>query len=150
MYCKQCGEKMTNEKAVICVRCGTSKGQGVKYCPECGVEVKNQSAEVCLNCGVRLKGGASNFTSQINNITSNTENNKSKMMAGLLAFFLGGAGVHRFYLGYKQIGFIQLGIFVAALILYAPVIWICWIWAIMDIYNIFAGKLPNSNGTELV
>lgn len=27
MYCKECGEKMTNEKSVICVKCGTSKGQ---------------------------------------------------------------------------------------------------------------------------
>lgn len=33
---------------------------------------------------------------------------KSKIVAGLLGIFLGGFGVHRFYLGYTKIGVIQL------------------------------------------
>lgn len=33
---------------------------------------------------------------------------KSKLTAGLLGIFLGGFGVHRFYLGYTQIGIIQI------------------------------------------
>jgi len=33
---------------------------------------------------------------------------KSKLTAGLLGLFLGGFGVHRFYLGYTQIGVIQI------------------------------------------
>lgn len=35
-------------------------------------------------------------------------NQKSKLTAGLLGIFLGGFGVHRFYLGYTQIGIIQI------------------------------------------
>lgn len=34
---------------------------------------------------------------------------KSKIVAALLAFFLGGFGVHSFYMGNKKKGFIQLG-----------------------------------------
>jgi TM2 domain-containing membrane protein YozV len=33
---------------------------------------------------------------------------KSKLAAGLLGIFLGGLGVHRFYLGYTKIGIIQI------------------------------------------
>lgn len=33
---------------------------------------------------------------------------KSKIAAGLLGIFLGGLGIHRFYLGYTTIGIIQL------------------------------------------
>ncbi len=33
---------------------------------------------------------------------------KSKTTAGLLGIFLGGFGVHRFYLGYTTIGIIQI------------------------------------------
>ena len=33
---------------------------------------------------------------------------KSKVAAGLLGIFLGGFGVHRFYLGYTKIGIIQI------------------------------------------
>lgn len=29
MYCRECGEKFNNEKSVICIKCGTKKGQGV-------------------------------------------------------------------------------------------------------------------------
>ena len=33
---------------------------------------------------------------------------KSKLAAGLLGIFLGGFGVHRFYLGYTKIGILQI------------------------------------------
>lgn len=33
---------------------------------------------------------------------------KSKLVAGLLGIFLGGFGIHRFYLGYTTIGVIQI------------------------------------------
>ena len=42
---------------------------------------------------------------------------KSKVVAALLAFFLGGFGVHDFYLGNKKAGFIKLGATLIGLIL---------------------------------
>jgi len=47
---------------------------------------------VCTNCGASLR----------------PPDAKSKLVAGLLGIFLGGFGVHRFYLGYTQIGVIQV------------------------------------------
>lgn len=35
---------------------------------------------------------------------------KSKIAAGLFGIFLGGLGIHRFYLGYTKIGLLQLGL----------------------------------------
>lgn len=51
-------------------------------CRGCGKEI-HQSAERCPHCG------ASQLTSRY----------KSKLTAGLLAIFIGGLGIHRFYLG---------------------------------------------------
>lgn len=151
MYCRQCGEKLNNPKAVICIKCGTNKGQGENYCPDCGQEVKNKGAEVCLNCGIRLKGAMNNIADQLKSVASKSgSNNNNKMVAGLLAVFLGSMGIHRFYLGYKEIGFIQLGLFAIAMFLFAPVLWGCWILAIIDAVQIFTGKMNNANGLELV
>ena len=35
---------------------------------------------------------------------------KDHVAAGLLAIFLGGLGIHKFYLGYNSVGFIMLGV----------------------------------------
>jgi len=55
MYCRECGEKYLNDKAVICVKCGVERDKGRNYCPECGESVPNSKSEVCLKCGVSLK-----------------------------------------------------------------------------------------------
>ena len=40
---------------------------------------------------------------------------KSKLVAGLLGIFLGGFGIHRFYLGYTTIGIVQIVVTVCTL-----------------------------------
>lgn len=149
MYCKQCGEELNNPKSVICVKCGTSKGNGNNYCGECGIEVKNKEAEICLNCGCRLNNISITDTLKEINRTSKPIGN-SKMIAGLLALFLGGLGIHRFYLGYKKIGFIQLIICIVAMFIFVPIVFISWAWAIYDAVKIFTGKLDGVNGEKLV
>lgn len=42
------------------------------------------------------------------NIDINTSGEKSKVVACLLAFFLGGFGIHKFYLGYNKAGIVML------------------------------------------
>lgn len=88
MYCKNCGKEI-NENAAICVGCGFAKGTGNSYCYNCGKEVVPGS-QVCMNCGFNLNDAKS----------GNPDQQKSKLVAGLLGILLGGLGIHNFYLGY--------------------------------------------------
>ena len=63
---------------------------------------------------------------------------KSKLTVILLCFFLGGLGIHRFYLGYNLIGVIQLLTFGGVLI-----------WAIVDFIRLITGSLKDSEGNDL-
>lgn len=53
------------------------------FCRGCGKEI-HESANSCPHCGA---------TQRVNN------QGKNKILAGFLALFLGGLGIHRFYLG---------------------------------------------------
>jgi len=76
-------------------RSGPETGSlNTKYCAACG-ELINAKAEICVKCGVRQ-------------ISSRTYGSKSKVVAALLAFFLGGIGGHKFYLGQIGWGLIYL------------------------------------------
>jgi predicted Zn finger-like uncharacterized protein len=60
----------------------TKASSEMVYCRGCGKEI-HLSARSCPHCGAVVKKGAP----------------KNRMAAGLLALFLGGIGIHRFYLG---------------------------------------------------
>jgi len=81
--------------AAICVRCGCAKGTGASYCHNCGNPTV-PGAAVCTSCGSAL---------QVVNGES-----KSKMTAGLLGIFLGGLGIHNFYLGYTGKAIAQIAL----------------------------------------
>lgn len=63
---------------------------------------------------------------------------RSRLVAGLLALFLGTLGMHRIYLGYVTVGLIQL----ATLGGFG-------IWAVVDAIRIFVGKVPDAQGRKL-
>lgn len=67
---------------------------GTKFCYACGQQI-DARAEICVQCGVRQKD-------------VKATGRKSRVAAALLAFFLGGLGVHKFYLGRIGWGFIYL------------------------------------------
>lgn len=78
----------------------TIKTSDQKYCSDCGKIIK-EKAEICPNCGVRQMPVP-------NSLTVTAPNGKSKIAAALLAFFLGGLGVHKFYLGQVGLGIVYL------------------------------------------
>jgi len=61
------------------------------FCRGCGKEI-HESAKACPQCGA----------------TQVTAGSKNRISAALLAFFLGGIGVHKFYLGKVGQGFLYL------------------------------------------
>ena len=105
MYiCRHCGLEYKTDEAVICPRCQAPKGKGGNFCPFCGTQVTPEQ-KICANCGVEMETYGSNGV-------------KSKVAAGLLAIFLGGYGVHNFYLGYYKKAVVQLCLVIFAYIMY--------------------------------
>lgn len=76
-----------------------------KFCTSCGSEMGENDA-YCSNCGAPQNGQAPQ-SGQVNT-TNVTYQPKSKMVAGLLGLFLGGWGIHNFYLGYNSKGVAQI------------------------------------------
>jgi TM2 domain-containing membrane protein YozV len=93
MYCRNCGNEVVDQ-AVMCVSCGLPPTAGKNYCQACKTPT-DPAAEVCRGCGRRLAGAAGEAVN-------------SKLIAALLGIFVGSLGIHRFYLGYTNIGVVQL------------------------------------------
>ena len=73
-----------------------------KFCSECGAIIKAK-AEVCPKCGVRQMASPVGL-----NLGPTAANGKSRIAAALFAFFLGGFGAHKFYLGQVGLGIVYL------------------------------------------
>lgn len=108
------------------------------YCNNCGTE-NTDGAAYCVNCATPLNGGA------------RPVGGKSKLVAGLLALFLGCWGIHNFYLGYTSKGLTQLlvslvgGIFscgIATIVIA--------IWSLVEAIQIFTGTIgTDASGAAL-
>ncbi|MBA5725811.1 TM2 domain-containing protein [Bombella favorum] len=72
-------------------------------------EVQDGEAQSIFVVPETRQGGLGNVFEEIGG--------KSKMIAGLLALFCGGLGVHKFYLGYNRAGIIMLLVTVFGIIL---------------------------------
>lgn len=135
-YCKNCGEPYMTDEAVMCIKCGVAKGQGSNYCHNCGKPLAPDAA-VCLNCGVANKQAPA-------------ADAKSRLAAGLLGVFLGGFGVHNFYLGYTNKAVTQLvltivGIPLCCFGIGVPIIMGVGIWGLVEAIMILTGNI-NTDG----
>lgn len=140
MYCKNCGNEM-NENAAVCLSCGAAKGTGKSFCSVCGAPV-NENAVVCLKCGSGISVQSDN----------GQKSEKTKIVAGLLAIFLGHLGIHWFYLGFKNKGITNILLCVASavLLLFLGLGLLgflgLWIYNIITAVQIFTGKQCDVDG----
>ncbi len=79
---------------------GRRKSVDEKFCSECGQVIKLK-AEICPFCGVRQLAAPVSLGML-------AENGRSRLVAILLAFFLGWFGAHKFYLGQVGWGIVYL------------------------------------------
>lgn len=74
---------------------------------------------------------------------------KTKLVAILLAFFLGGFGIHRFYLGHTSTGIAMLVLTILSFVTCGATAFIIFVWAIVDIILIATDSLREANGRAL-
>ena len=103
-----------------------------------GAGAKAEMAEVGGDYSSNNNRGSSG--SSYNHSSSAPTSSKSKLVAGLLALFVGGIGVHNFYLGYMGRGIAQL------LLSWTG---ITSIWALVEAIMIFTGSMTDANGNPL-
>ncbi|NVB78380.1 MAG: TM2 domain-containing protein [Kofleriaceae bacterium] len=85
-------------------------GPNKKHCYACA-SILDVRAELCPKCGVRqpaIPGAMSVAPVLVAAAPLVPTTTKSKTSAALLAFFLGGLGIHKFYLGQSAMGVLYL------------------------------------------
>ena len=101
----------------------------MSFCQSCGAEVLPQ-AIVCVKCGVGLAPAGSSQAGLVSE--------KEWLTTLLLAIFLGGLGIHRFYTGHTGIAVVQL-----------LTLGGCGIWTLIDVIMIATGSFKDSAGLPL-
>jgi TM2 domain-containing membrane protein YozV/ribosomal protein L40E len=170
MFCRNCGAQLSDQ-AAFCTGCGVGTGTGNKFCYNCGAQA-DPAAAVCIKCGVALQGapGAApggypgavpggypgptpggypgavpgGYPGAVPGGYPGVPPSplKSKLVAGLLGIFLGGLGIHRFYLGYNTIGVIQILVTVVGGIITCGIGWLAGsIWGLVEGILILTGSI---------
>ena len=101
------------------------------FCSNCGAEI-NDEAVVCVKCGcaVRKQSKSNEFDPD--------KSDKDWITTLLLCFFVGGLGIHRFYVGQTGTGILQLF-----------TLGICGIWTLIDFIIIAMGNFTDSEGKRI-
>ena len=95
------------------------------YCRECGKQISD-NAVACPHCGYAL-------AQQV--VADPNRSDKDWLTCVLLSFFLGGLGIHSFYVGKNLVGVLQL-----------ITLGGCGIWSLIDFIMIVCGSYRDAEG----
>ena len=97
MFCRNCGGHL-DEGDRFCKKCGAPSTAAGRCCPNCGLPLP-PGCTICPRCNSQVGDGQGMpfFPPQ-----------KSRLIAGLLAIFVGSLGIHNFYLGSNDRGLLQI------------------------------------------
>lgn len=126
MYCRKCGKQLP-DKSRFCDACGTSVGVSLSSEPASVVAVGAAAthqpvAEIAeVSVGVAKRSvettGAEAETQAPTLAPVSDVSPKLRLAAALLAFFVGGFGAHRFYLGRKGTAVVMLVLTVIGIVI---------------------------------
>lgn len=96
------------------------------FCKHCGAEISDKAA-ICVKCGVA--------TAPSGALDSGEKSDKTRIAYILLGLFLGGLGIHNFYVGRTTQGVIQLLMCLVTGWLVFPLIAV-WIWVLIEVCTV--------------
>jgi TM2 domain-containing membrane protein YozV/predicted RNA-binding Zn-ribbon protein involved in translation (DUF1610 family) len=133
-------------KNMHCKYCGQLIEETVKFCPHCGKSTAEETVKA-ENTNT-YESIPSQVVTPVPPVTPTVEQ-KSKLAAGLLGIFLGGLGIHNFYLGYTKRGLAQLLITIlGGCLIIGPMV--AGIWGLIEGILIIAGEIKtDANGVPL-
>jgi TM2 domain-containing membrane protein YozV len=117
------------------------------FCPKCGKETPDNQA-FCASCGAPLTQAA---TAGSPAAAAAGISPKSRLATTLLAWFLGWAGGHRFYIGKTGTAVVMLilsivGFATCWLIIGFIPLTIVWVWQLIDFVFAVVGKMKDKDG----
>lgn len=128
MYCSHCGQK-ANDQDKYCSFCGEELLPILNHCPNCGEEI-DVSMKYCKHCGYELPS-----------VYKQARSHKSKIVAGILGIFIGGLGIHNFYIGETSKGVIQLCLYFGGIFTFGLTSIIASIWGLIEGIFILIGRI---------
>lgn len=165
-FCPNCGNAVLPD-AVTCTTCGCSlaktqpQPQQTQYQQPQYQQTQYQQRPQVMPPQPTNQNGYNQYGNQYNQqynanyqqMNARPLEQKSKIAAVLLALFLGGLGVHNFYLGYTNRGIIQLVIYLVSIpLMFIGIgfftIFIPGTWAFVEMILLLAGNI-NTDGNGL-
>ncbi|MBQ7412270.1 MAG: TM2 domain-containing protein [Clostridia bacterium] len=131
---------------MFCKYCGAKLDDTAKFCSSCGAATDATPASSTPPSSTVPPAYGASTPGYIPTPAPAPVVKKSKIAAALLAFFLGGFGVHNFYLGYTGKGIAQLLITILSCGILSV---ISSIWSFVEFILILIGSINDAKGIPL-